>query len=231
MIHRNGVSAANKPATHQTPPGPVWPILFAGTPQQRRHGRHLAGDRRAPKTLRLRRMHERLRWNWLAAALCARRRILAKIGDHDRIISYVEHGKLAQLYLLMDYVEASNLKELYAQHDPVWWRTWRRSSLIWRGPRTHARERLHAPRLQARERTGNRNASVRLVDLTSPGRFPRSRRSLREEPGTPPTWPRTIARRTHRPSGRHLAYGVAAYELLTNRNPSGRHPANPGQAA
>src|SRR5512135_34295 len=80
----------------------------------------LATDERQ-KPYALRRMHERLRFN-----LPARRRfvrgaeILSKIGDHDRIIGYVEHGKVkGQLYLLMDYVEASNLKELYTEHDPV----------------------------------------------------------------------------------------------------------------
>ena len=79
----------------------------------------LATDERQ-KPYALRRMHERC-----GSTLLARRRfvrgceILSKIGDHENIIGYVEHGKIkGQLYLLMDYVEASNLKELYAQHDP-----------------------------------------------------------------------------------------------------------------
>ena len=46
--------------------------------------------------------------------------VLSRIHDHDDIIGYLEHGKMeGTLYLLMEYVEASNLKELYAQHDPV----------------------------------------------------------------------------------------------------------------
>src|SRR5438309_6702618 len=67
------------------------------------------------KAYALRRLHERLRFN-----LAARRRfnrgceILEKIHAHDGIIGYVEHGKInGSLYLLMEYVEADNLKELY----------------------------------------------------------------------------------------------------------------------
>src|SRR5689334_4194625 len=80
----------------------------------------LATDSRQ-KPYALRRMHERYRFN-----LMARRRfvrgceILARLNDHDGIIGYVEHGKIdGRLYCLMEYVEASNLKELYARHDPV----------------------------------------------------------------------------------------------------------------
>ena len=39
-------------------------------------------------------MHERLRFNFLARRRFVRGcEILAKIGDHDNIISYIEHGK------------------------------------------------------------------------------------------------------------------------------------------
>ena len=76
-------------------------------------------DRHKPYALR--RMHERFRFNLLARRRFVRgAEILSKIGDHARIIGYLEHGKIkGQLYLLMEYVEASNLKELYNQHDPV----------------------------------------------------------------------------------------------------------------
>src|SRR5438309_6080437 len=73
------------------------------------------------KAFALRRMHERLRFNLLARRRFVRGcEILAVIGDHPNIISYVEHGKMdGRLYCLMEYLEASNLKELYAAHDPV----------------------------------------------------------------------------------------------------------------
>src|SRR5881396_572226 len=73
------------------------------------------------KPYALRRLHERLRFNFLARRRFVRgAEILSKIHDHDRIIGYVEHGKIGGLlYLLMEYVEAENLKALYARHDPV----------------------------------------------------------------------------------------------------------------
>src|SRR6266478_8984503 len=73
------------------------------------------------KAYALRRLHERLRFNLLARRRFVRGcEILSKVNDHAGIIGYVEHGKIGGLlYLLMEYVEGANLKELYAQHDPV----------------------------------------------------------------------------------------------------------------
>src|SRR6266436_9231162 len=73
------------------------------------------------KAYALRRLHERLRFN-----LLARRRflrgcdILSKIHHHDYVIQYIEHGKInGSLYCLMEYVESSNLKQLFAGTDPL----------------------------------------------------------------------------------------------------------------
>src|SRR6185369_14064240 len=44
--------------------------------------------------------------------------ILASVPSHPAVIGYFEHGKIeGQYYCLMEYLEGSNLKELYAQHD------------------------------------------------------------------------------------------------------------------
>ncbi|MFO1498069.1 MAG: protein kinase [Verrucomicrobiota bacterium] len=46
--------------------------------------------------------------------------ILSQIHNHENVIGYVEHGKInGLLYLVMEYVEASNLKLLFARNDPV----------------------------------------------------------------------------------------------------------------
>src|SRR5947209_3430361 len=73
------------------------------------------------KARALRRLHDRLRFNFLA-----RRRfwrgceILSKIFHHDAVVDYFEHGKIeGRPYLLMEYVEGANLKELYARQDPL----------------------------------------------------------------------------------------------------------------
>ena len=58
----------------------------------------LATDERQ-KPYALRRMHQRLRFNFLARRRFIRgAEILAKIGDHDRIVGYVEHGKIARAW-------------------------------------------------------------------------------------------------------------------------------------
>src|SRR3569832_1505020 len=46
--------------------------------------------------------------------------VLSKIHNHENVIGYVEHGKInGSLYLLMEYVEASNLKLLFGRSDPI----------------------------------------------------------------------------------------------------------------
>lgn len=46
--------------------------------------------------------------------------ILKQIHDHSHVIGYIEHGKInGTLYLLMEYVEASNLRQLIGRRDPT----------------------------------------------------------------------------------------------------------------
>src|SRR5438445_4863721 len=61
------------------------------------------------KAYALRRLHERLRYNFVARRRFVRgAEILAKIHDHPRVIGYVEHGKISGLlYLLLEYVEGA----------------------------------------------------------------------------------------------------------------------------
>ena len=80
----------------------------------------LVNDERG-KPFALRKLKPELRFN-----LRARRRflrgcqVLAQLNESDFIVGYVEHGKLdGAMYLLMDYVEASNLKLRFARRDPV----------------------------------------------------------------------------------------------------------------
>ena len=73
------------------------------------------------QTVAVRRLHRALRFN-----LLARRRflsgckILSQIHNYERVIGYIEHGKIDMIpYLVMDYVESSNLKLLMARNDSV----------------------------------------------------------------------------------------------------------------
>ena len=69
----------------------------------------------------LRRLHDDLRHSFLARRRFARGcKILAQIHEHDKVIRYIEHGKIEGTpYLLMEYVEGSNLKQLLGRNDPA----------------------------------------------------------------------------------------------------------------
>src|SRR5258707_12181609 len=73
------------------------------------------------KPYALRKLHDRLRFS-----LISRKRflrgcdILSKIHDHEYVIQYIEHGKISgALYCLMEYIEGSNLKQLFSRGDPI----------------------------------------------------------------------------------------------------------------
>src|SRR3989442_14765788 len=75
----------------------------------------------AGKSFALRRLHDALRFNFLARRRFLRGcEILSQIHQHDYVIQYIEHGKIgASLYCLMEYVESSNLKQMLSRNDPV----------------------------------------------------------------------------------------------------------------
>jgi serine/threonine-protein kinase len=183
----------------------------------------LATDERQ-KPYALRRMHERLRFNLLARRRFVRgAEILSKIGDHDRIVGYVEHGKIAgQLYLLMDYVEASNLKELYTQHDPVLLENVAQILIDMAEGLEHMHENgfMHLD-FKPENVLVTRNANVRLVDFDLAEPIPeKPRKASKKNPGTPAYMaPEQLLGEpiTHRVD--IFSYGVAAYELLTNEKP------------
>ncbi len=183
----------------------------------------LATDERQ-KPYALRRLHERFRFN-----LTARRRfirgaeILSKIGDHERIIGYVEHGKIAgQLYLVMDYVEASNLKELYAQQDPVLVENVAQILIDMAEGLEHMHNNgfMHLD-FKPENVLVTRNANVRLVDFDLAEPIPeKPRKPSKKNPGTPAYMaPEQLLGEpiSHRVD--IFSYGVAAYELLTNQKP------------
>jgi eukaryotic-like serine/threonine-protein kinase len=183
----------------------------------------LATDERQ-KPYALRRMHQRLRFNLLARRRFIRgAEILAKIGDHDRIIGYVEHGKIAgQLYLLMDYVEASNLKELYSQHDPVLLENVAQILIDMAEGLEHMHENgfMHLD-FKPENVLVTRNANVRLVDFDLALPIPeKPKKASGKNPGTPAYMaPEQLRGEPISPRVDIFSYGVAAYELLTNQKP------------
>ena len=183
----------------------------------------LATDERQ-KPYALRRMHERLRFNLLARRRFVRgAEILSKIGDHDRIIGYVEHGKIkGQLYLLMDYVEASNLKELHAQQDPVLLENVAQILIDMAEGLEHMHDNgfMHLD-FKPENVLVTRNASVRLVDFDLAQPIPeKPKKASKKKPGTPAYMaPEQLLGEPIGPRVDVFAYGVAAYELLTHQKP------------
>ncbi len=183
----------------------------------------LATDARN-KAYALRLMHERLRFN-----LQARRRfvhgceILSRIGDHDCIISYVEHGKIkGQHYLLMEYVEASNLKERYARHDPVLVENVAQILIDMATALEHMHNNgfMHLD-FKPENVLVTPNAGVRLVDFDLAQPIPeKPRKFSKTNPGTPAYMaPEQLLGEPISNRVDLFSFGVTAYELVTNQKP------------
>jgi serine/threonine protein kinase len=176
------------------------------------------------KPYALRRMHDRLRFNFTARRHFVRgAEILAKIHAHEGIIGYVEHGKIGgALYLLMDYVEASNLKELYAQHDPVLLEHVAQILIDMAAALEHMHENgyMHLD-FKPENVLVTRNANVKLVDFDLAQQIPeKPKKASGKNPGTPAYMaPEQLLGQpiSHRVD--IFSFGVSAYELLTNQKP------------
>jgi eukaryotic-like serine/threonine-protein kinase len=219
------LTKASKAAAHEPPaPGPfgrfyLQELLNSGGMAEI----WLATDERH-KPYALRRMHQRLRFNFGARRRFMRgAEILSKIGDHDRIVGYVEHGKIkGQPYLLMDYVEASNLKELHTQQDPVLLQNVAQILIDMGEGLEHMHDNgfMHLD-FKPENVLVTRNGSVRLVDFDLAQPIPeKPQKASRKNPGTPAYMaPEQLLGEpiTHRVD--IFSYGVAAYELLTQQKP------------
>lgn len=182
----------------------------------------LATDARG-KAFALRKMHDRYRFN-----LFARRRfvqgceLLARISDHENIVGYIEHGRAeGTLYLLMEYVEASSLKELFARQDPLLLENIAQILI----DMAVALEHLHSNGymhldFKPENVLVTRNGSVRLIDFDIAQPLPEKPKKMSKNPGTP-AYMAPEQLRQEPIDGRVdvFAYGVTAYELLTNQNP------------
>src|SRR6266705_6540421 len=139
------------------------------------------------KAFALRRLHQRLKFN-----LLARRRfvkgaeILSHIHDHPNIIGYYEHGRIGGLlYLLMEHVEAYNLKDLYARHDPVLLENVAQILIDMAAALEHVHENgyMHLD-FKPENVLVTQNASVRLVDLDLAQEIPeKPKKPAKKNPG------------------------------------------------
>jgi serine/threonine-protein kinase len=176
------------------------------------------------KAYALRRMHERLRFNFGARRQFVRgAEILSLIHDHPGIIGYVEHGKIGGvLYLLLEYVEASNLKTLYARHDPVLLEHVAQILIDMAAALEHVHENgfMHLD-FKPENVLVTQNASIRLVDFDLAQEIPEKPKKMSgKNPGTPSYMaPEQLQGEPISQRVDIFAFGVAAYELLTSQKP------------
>ena len=182
----------------------------------------LATDARG-KHFALRRLHGHLKYDFTAKRRFVRGcEILSKVQDDRLIIGYIEHEKFdGQWYLLMDYVEGANLKELYARHDPVLLENVAQIII----DMAEALEQVHESGFMHLDFKPenvliSRNGSVRLVDFDLAMEIPSAPVKLKKNPGTPAYMsPEQLSGQPIDQRVDVFAFGVAAYELLTSQKP------------
>ena len=175
------------------------------------------------KACAVRLLHHRLRFSFSAKRRFLRGcEVLSKIHNHEYVISYVAHGKIdGDLYLAMEYVEGENLKLLFARNDPVLAENIGNILIDMAIALEHVHESgfMHLD-FKPENVMVTRNASVRLVDFDSAQPKPDKPKKMSENPGTPAYMaPEQIRRQPLDQRADIFAYGVSAYELLTNRKP------------
>jgi serine/threonine-protein kinase len=175
------------------------------------------------KPYALRKLKKELRFNLLARRRFVRGcEVLSKLNESEFIVGYVEHGKAdGTHYLVMDYVEAANLKELFAKHDPLLTENVAQILLDMASGLLHVHESgfMHLD-FKPENVLVTRNGNVRLIDFDLAQPIPERPLKLSKNPGTPSYMaPEQLQREGIDSRTDIFAYGVAAYELLTNQKP------------
>lgn len=148
--------------------------------------------------------------------------VLSQIHHHDCVIGYLGHGKInGSYYLLMEYVEASNLKQLFARDDPVLAENVGNILIDMALALEHVHDSgfMHLD-FKPENVLVTRNASIRLVDFDLAQPKPDKPRKSSGNPGTPAYMaPEQLLRQPFDHRVDIFAYGVSAYELLSGRKP------------
>jgi serine/threonine protein kinase len=175
------------------------------------------------KPYALRKLKRELRFNFTA-----RRRfmhgckVLEQLADKDNIVGYVEHGRAeGTCYLLMDYVEAENLKELYARQDPLLAENVAQILIDAATGLSHVHEAgyMHLD-FKPENILVTRNGAVRLIDFDMAQPLPVKPVKFSKNPGTPGYMaPEQLKQEGIDGRADIFAYGVSAYELLAYQKP------------
>jgi serine/threonine-protein kinase len=178
----------------------------------------LVSDARG-KIFALRRLKKELRFSFTARRRFTRgNEILAKLSGCENIVGYVEHGSD---YLLMDYVEAENLKLLIARQDPVLAENVAQILIDAAAglQDVHEGGYMHLD-FKPENVLVSRNGAVRLIDFDMAQPLPEKPVKFSKNPGTPGYMaPEQLQRAGIDGRADIFAYGVSAYELLTSKKP------------
>ena len=174
-----------------------------------------------PFALRL--LKRELRFNFTARRRFQRGcEILSKLTESEHIVGYVEHGKAeGTCYLLMDYVEAENLKILHARQDPL---LAENVAQILIDAATGLSDVHESGYMHLDFKPENilitRNGAVRLIDFDMAQPIPQKPVKFSKNPGTPGYMaPEQLKREPMDARADIFAFGVSAYELVTNQKP------------
>jgi serine/threonine protein kinase len=171
------------------------------------------------KTYALRRLKKELRFNFTARRRFTRgNEILAKLSGSEHIVGYVEHGSD---YLLMDYLEGDNLKHLFARQDPVLTENVAQILIDMAAGLNdvHDNGYMHLD-FKPENVLVSRNGAVRLIDFDMAQPIPEKPVRFSKNPGTPGYMaPEQLKRDGIDGRADIFAFGVSAYELLTNKKP------------
>jgi len=175
------------------------------------------------KPFAVRKLHDALKFNFVARRRFVRGcEILSKIHNHEYVIGYLEHGKISgTLYCLMEYVESSNLKQLFARQDPMLSEHIGNILIDMAVALEHVHDSgfMHLD-FKPENVLVTRNAAVRLVDFDLAQVIPKEPKKFSKNPGTPAYMaPEQMQREAFDHRVDIFAFGVAAYELLTGRKP------------
>jgi serine/threonine protein kinase len=138
------------------------------------------------------------------------------------VSGYLEHGKInGTLFCLMEYVESSNLKQMFVRNDPTLLENVGNILIDMAVALEHVHDSgyMHLD-FKPENVLITRNAAVRLVDFDLAQPRPEKPKKFSRNPGTPAYMaPEQLQREAYDHRVDVFAYGVTAYELLTGQKP------------
>lgn len=149
--------------------------------------------------------------------------ILSKIHHNEYVINYIEHGKIEGCpYLLMDYVESSNLKLMLSRGDEVLAENVAQIIIDMALGLEHVHDSgfIHLD-FKPENILVTRNAGVRLIDFDLARPKPEHPKKMGgKNPGTPAYMaPEHLQGLAIDQRADIFAFGVTAYEVLTTQKP------------